>query len=134
QLWLQAGSPVSTFLASPQRVNPDLYEAADLDGAGWFQRFRATTVGMIRPEIFVVILTCTIAALKVFAPVYALTKGGPGTTTIIPSYYAYSEFFQSQQVGYGATIATALTVVIAVVAILFIIVQTRMENREEAIA
>jgi len=133
-VWVQIGYPVVIFMAALQRVDPELYEAAELDGAGWFQRFRAITVGMIRPEIFVVILTCTIAALKVFGPVYALTKGGPGTTTIIPSYYAYSEFFQSQQVGYGATIATALTVVIAVVAIVFIIVQTRMENREEAIA
>lgn len=130
-VWVQIGYPIVIFMAALQRVDPELYEAAELDGAGWFQRFRAITVGMIRPEIFVVVLTCTIAALKVFGPVYALTGGGPGTSTIVPSYYAYSQFFQAQQVGYGATIATALTAVVAVVAVAFVILQTRLERREE---
>ena len=131
-VWVQLGYPIVIFMAALQRVDPELYEAAELDGANWFQRFRAITLGMIRPEIFVVTLTCTIAALKVFGPVYALTGGGPGTSTIVPAYYAYSEFFQSQQVGYGATIATALTIVIAAVSVLFILAQHRMEKKEEA--
>jgi raffinose/stachyose/melibiose transport system permease protein len=131
-VWVQLGYPIVIFMAALQRVDPELYEAAELDGANWFQRFRAITVGIIRPEIFVVTLTCTIAALKVFGPVYALTGGGPGTATIVPAYYAYSEFFQSQQVGYGATIATALTIVIAAVSVAFILVQNRAEKKEEA--
>ncbi len=130
-VWVQLGYPIVIFMAALQRVDPELYEAAELDGANWFQRFRAITVSIIRPEIFVVTLTCTIAALKVFGPVYALTGGGPGTATIVPAYYAYSEFFQSQQVGYGATIATALTIVIAAVSVLFIVFQNRAEKREE---
>lgn len=130
-IWVQLGYPVVIFMAALQRVDPELYEAAELDGANWFQRFRAITISIIRPEVFVVVLTCTIAALKVFGPVYALTGGGPGTSTIVPAYYAYSEFFQSQQVGYGATIATALTVVIAIVSIVFISFQTKLERQEE---
>jgi len=130
-IWVQLGYPIVIFMAALQRVDPELYEAAELDGANWFQRFQAITVGIIRPEIFVVTLTCTIAALKVFGPIYALTGGGPGTATIVPAYYAYSEFFQSQQVGYGATIATALTVVIAAVSVVFILVQNRAEQKEE---
>ena len=127
-IWIQIGYPVVVFMAALQRVDPELYEAAELDGANWWHRFRAITLAAIRPEIFVVTLTCTIAALKVFAPVYALTRGGPGTSTIVPSYYSYSEFFQSQQVGYGATIATALTVVILLVATLFIRAQYKAEE------
>lgn len=130
-VWVQLGYPVVIFMAALQRVDPELYEAAELDGANWFQRFRWITVSIIRPEIFVVTLTCTIAALKVFGPIYTLTRGGPGTSTIVPSYYSYSEFFQNQQVGYGATIATALTVVIVVVAVLFLLVQRRTERAEE---
>lgn len=130
-VWIQIGYPIVIFMAALQRVDPELYEAAELDGANWYHRFKAITVAMIRPEMFVVVLTCTIAALKVFGPVYALTGGGPGTSTIVPSYYAYSQFFQAQQVGYGATIATSLTFIIAIVAIVFIIVQTRLERREE---
>lgn len=131
-VWIQIGYPVVVFMAALQRVDPELYEAAELDGANWFQRFRAITVSIIRPEIYVVTLTCTIAALKVFGPVYVLTRGGPGTSTIVPAYYAYSEFFQSQQVGYGATIATALTIVIALVSILFIRAQNSAERKERA--
>ncbi|MET0932532.1 MAG: sugar ABC transporter permease [Mycetocola sp.] len=130
-IWVQLGYPIVIFMAALQRVDPELYEAAELDGANWFQRFTAITVSIIRPEIFVVTLTCTIAALKVFGPIYALTGGGPGTSTIVPAYYAYSEFFQSQQVGYGATIATALTIVIAAVSIVFIMAQTRLERKDE---
>lgn len=129
-VWVQLGYPIVVFMAALQRVDPELYEAAELDGANWFQRFRSITLSIIRPEVFVVTLTCTIAALKVFGPVYLLTGGGPGNATIVPSYYSYSEFFQSQQVGYGATIATALTVVTVVVAIIFIRAQTRAEDRE----
>ncbi|MWB99839.1 ABC transporter permease subunit [Agromyces sp. MMS17-SY077] len=129
-VWVQLGYPVVIFMAALQRVDPELYEAAELDGANWFQRFRAITVSIIRPEIFVVTLTCTIAALKVFGPVYTLTRGGPGNATLVPSYYSFSEFFQTQQVGYGATIATALTIVIGVVAFFFIRAQNRAERAE----
>ncbi|UFS57701.1 carbohydrate ABC transporter permease [Subtercola endophyticus] len=129
-VWVQIGYPVVIFMAALQRVDPELYEAAELDGANWFQRFRSITVTIIRPEIFVVTLTSTIAALKVFGPIYTLTRGGPGTATIVPSYYSYSEFFQSQQVGYGATIATALTIVIIIVSIFFIKAQNRAERAE----
>ena len=131
-IWVQLGYPVVIFMAALQRVDPELYEAAELDGANWWQRFRAITVSIIRPEIFVVTLTCTIAALKVFGPIFVLTRGGPGTSTIVPSYYAYSEFFQSQQVGYGATVATALTILIAALVVVFIRVQNASERKERA--
>ncbi|MCI1936283.1 MAG: sugar ABC transporter permease [Bifidobacteriaceae bacterium] len=130
-IWIQLGYPVVIFMSGLQRVDPELYEAADLDGANWFQRFRAITLPSIKPEIFVVALTCTIAALKVFAPVYMLTKGGPGTSTMVPSYYSYSQFFQTQQVGYGAAISTALTVVIVIVSIVFTNVQQKAEREDE---
>jgi raffinose/stachyose/melibiose transport system permease protein len=129
-VWVQIGYPVVIFMAALQRVDPELYEAAELDGANWFQRFTSITVSIIRPEIYVVVLTATIAALKVFGPIYALTRGGPGDSTIVPSYYSYSEFFQSQQVGYGATIATALTVVVVAITIIFILAQNRAERLE----
>jgi len=131
-VWVQIGYPVVVFMSALQRIDPQLYEAAELDGANWYQRFRAITLSGIRPEIFVVVLTCTVAALKVFGPVYALTRGGPGDSTVVPSYYSYSEFFTAQRVGYGATIATALTVVVLVVAIFFVRAQFRLAAQEES--
>lgn len=130
-IWIQVGYPLVIFMSGLQRVDPELYEAASLDGANWWQRFLAITLPSIRPEIFVVALTCTIAALKVFGPVYMLTRGGPGTSTIVPSYYSYTQFFQSQQVGYGAAISTALTIVVIIVSIVFTNLQEKVAKEDE---
>lgn len=127
-VWIQLGYPIVIFMSGLQRVDPELYEAASLDGANWWQRFRVITIPSIIPELMVVILTATIGALKTFAPVYLLTKGGPGTATTVPSYYSYNQFFQVQQVGYGATISTALTFVIIIFAVVFTIAQRRVEK------
>ena len=127
-VWIQLGYPIVIFMSGLQRVDPELYEAAGLDGANWWQKFRVVTLPSIIPELLVVILTATIGALKTFAPVYLLTKGGPGTSTTVPSYYSYNQFFQVQQVGYGAAISTALTVVIIVFSIVFTLVQKHVEK------
>jgi raffinose/stachyose/melibiose transport system permease protein len=127
-IWFQIGYPVVMFMAGLQRVNPELYEAADLDGASWLQRFWYVTVHMIRPEIFVVLLTTTIASLKIFAQIFVLTRGGPGDATLVPSYFAYQSFFERADVGYGATIATVMTVIIIMFTIVFLNVQARHES------
>ncbi|WP_431926229.1 carbohydrate ABC transporter permease [Micromonospora wenchangensis] len=129
-IWVQIGYPVVVFMAALQRVDPELYEAAEVDGANWLHRFRAITLPQIRPETFVVALTCTIAALKVFGPIFALTRGGPENATNVPSYFAYYTFFKKLQVGYGSAISTVLTAIIVVVAVVFIAVQARSERRE----
>jgi raffinose/stachyose/melibiose transport system permease protein len=124
-IWVQLGYPVVMFMAGLQRIDPELYEAADLDGASWWQRFRHITVHLIRPEFYVVLVTTTIAALKIFGPVYVLTRGGPSDATLVPSYFAYKNFFQQANVGYGSAISTTLTLIIIVLAIMFIRVQHR---------
>jgi raffinose/stachyose/melibiose transport system permease protein len=122
-VWVQLGFPVVVFMGALQRVDPSLYEAAEIDGASWWRRFLHVTIPQIRPEIFVVLLWCTIAALKVFAPIYVLTKGGPGGATNVPSYFSYFNFFETTQVGYGAAIATVLTVIIVALTAVFLRVQ-----------
>jgi len=129
-IWVQIGYPVVIFMAALQRVDPELYEAAELDGAGWWDRLKAITLPQIRPETFVVALTCTVAALKVFAPVYVLTRGGPEGTTLVPSYYSFLNFFDKSKVGYGAAVATVLTLVIIAVAATILGLQARSERRE----
>lgn len=129
-IWIQIGYPTVIFMSALQRVDPELYEAAEIDGAGWWQRFRAITIAQIKPETFVIVLTCTIAALKVFAPIYVLTRGGPESSTLVPSYYSYLSFFDKSKVGYGAAIATVLTVVIMIVAGAIQFVQNRSARKE----
>ena len=130
-IWVQIGYPVVIFMSALQRVDPELYEAAELDGAGWWRRFGAITIPQIRPETFVVTLTCTVAALKVFGPIYVLTRGGPESSTLVPSYYSYLNFFDKSKVGYGAAVATVLTLVIIVVAVVILALQSRAERREQ---
>lgn len=127
-VWIQLGYGLVIFMAGMARIDPQFHEAAELDGASWLTRFRHITIPQMQPEIFVVLLTTTIAALKVFGPVYVLTKGGPGDATNVPSYYSYSNFFGTLQVGYGAAIATVLTVVVIVLTAVFIKLQAKAEG------
>ncbi|MFG2458450.1 carbohydrate ABC transporter permease [Streptomyces sp. NPDC048523] len=126
-VWVQLGFPLVIFMAGLQRVDPQLHEAAELDGAGWWRRFRHITLPQIRPEIYVVLTWCSIAALKVFGAVYVLTKGGPGGATDVPSYFSFTTFFEKTQVGYGAAISTVLTVIILALSLIGLRLQERTD-------
>jgi raffinose/stachyose/melibiose transport system permease protein len=129
-VWVQLGFPVVIFMAGLQRIDPALQEAAELDGASWWQRFWHVTLPQLRPEIYVVILWCTIAALKVFGAVYVLTKGGPADATNVPSYFSFATFFEKTQVGYGSAIATVMTLIILALAMVGLRFQTRAEDSQ----
>jgi ABC-type sugar transport system permease subunit len=124
-VWFQLGYPVVIFMAALQRTDPALTEAAEIDGATWGQRLRLVIVPQIRPEIYVVLLTCTVASLRAFGWIYALTSGGPGEATQVPSYYSYQSFFTNLNVGYGSAIATVMTVIIVAVSVVFLWAQRR---------
>lgn len=128
-VWFQLGYPLVIFMAAMQRIDPQIMEAAALDGVGWFQRFKLIAI-LIRPEVMVVVLTTTIYALKLFAQIYVLTRGGPGNATLVPSYFAYQNFFEKARVGYGATISTVMTIIIIVLTVLFIRIQMKFEKED----
>jgi len=129
-VWFQLGYPLVIFMAALQRIDPELYEAAALDGASWLQSFFYVTIHLIRPEIYVVVLTTIIHALKVFPPVWLMTRGGPGTATYVASYFSFRNFFEISNVGYGATIATILTIIIVLITVIYLKVQTQQEREE----
>lgn len=124
-IWLQLGYCLVVFMSGLARVDPALQEAAELDGAAWLQRFWTITVPLLKPEIFVVGLTTTIAALKVFAPVFVLTTGGPDNATMVPSQMSYHQFFATNRVGYGAAITTAQMLMTLAICFIFIRIQAR---------
>jgi raffinose/stachyose/melibiose transport system permease protein len=124
-VWLQLGYCLVVFMSGLARVDPSLQEAAELDGAAWLQRFWTITVPLLKPEIFVVGLTTTIAALKVFAPVFVLTSGGPDNATMVPSYLSYHQFFATNRVGYGAAITTTQVLMTVIIGIIFIRIQAQ---------
>ncbi|MDP9796661.1 raffinose/stachyose/melibiose transport system permease protein [Catenuloplanes nepalensis] len=128
-VWVQLGYPVVMFMSGLQRVDPELYEAADLDGAGWWQKFTRIAIHLIKPEIYVVLVTTTISALKIFGQIFVLTRGGPGNSTLVPSYFAWQNFFEKFNAGYGAAISTVLTLIIIVLTYVFLRIQTADERR-----
>lgn len=129
-IWIQIGYTVTIFMSGLARADQSVHEAAAIDGAGWFQRFRMITINQLAPEISVVLLTTTVAALKVFAPVYVMTQGGPGTATNVPAYFSYFNFIQTGKVGYGAAISTVLAILLIAFAIYLLRLQTKQgENR-----
>jgi raffinose/stachyose/melibiose transport system permease protein len=127
-IWMQLGYPLILFMAGLQRIDPELYEAAAIDGASWLQRFCRVTVPLLRPELYVVLVTTTIASLKVFAQIFVLTGGGPGHSTLVPSYFAYQNFFERADVGYGSAISTVMTVMVLLIAAVFLFRQNRDER------
>ena len=129
-VWIQVGYCLVVFMSGLSRIDPSLYEAAELDGAGWWQRLWSITIPMLAPEIFVVVLTTLIAALKLFAPVFVLTAAGPDNATMVPSYLTYYHFFTTQRVGYAAAIAVVQTILTIGLAVIFLRVQARQQAME----
>ena len=96
------------LLASLATLPPDIYEAARLDRAGAWQRFRHITLPLIRPAIVMVVILRMMTALSAFAAIFAATSGGPGSATEILNLYAYRTSFSELNLGYGASLAVVL--------------------------
>ena len=79
-MWNQAPFATLLFLAGMQSISEDLYSAAEVDGAGYWQRFRYVTLPALRPILFLVLVLCTVNGFLMLDLIYILTMGGPGTT------------------------------------------------------
>jgi multiple sugar transport system permease protein len=114
------------LLASLAALPEDLYEAARIDRANAWQRFRRITLPLIRPAIVMVVIMRTMVALTAFAAIFTVTGGGPGTATEILNLYAYRKSFTELSIGYGSTVAVALLILtVAISGMLFAIRRAR---------
>ena len=102
------------LLTGMTKIDPALYEAARIDGAGALQEFRAITVPGLRQEIGVCVTVTVIAALRSFDIVYVTTGGGPGLATMVPGLDIYVLAFQARAVGVASALAVVLIVLILV--------------------
>ncbi|REJ07493.1 sugar ABC transporter permease [Microbacterium bovistercoris] len=114
----QFGSTMVIFLAGLKQIPKELYEAAEMDGAGPWQRFRAVTIPMLSPVMFFNLLLGLIGAFQVFASAYIISNGtgGPAGMTNFITVYMYKRGFSDGQMGYAAAIAWVLLVVVAIIA------------------
>ncbi|OKI64007.1 carbohydrate ABC transporter permease [Micromonospora sp. CB01531] len=112
QVFKNVGLNMVLFLAALQGVPAELYEAAEVDGAGRMRQFWRITVPLISPTILLTSIITVVGSLQVFAQIAVLTQGGPGTSTTVLVYYLYQQAFQFHHFGYGATLSILMFVIV----------------------
>lgn len=116
-VWKGVGWSMMIFLAALQGVPRELEEAAMMDGAGRWQRFRTVTVPAIWPTLLFVTVMLVIGGFNVFTSVLLMTGGGPGGATDVVLTYMYNQAFKFLDFGYGSALAVILSVIVFVLAI-----------------
>ncbi len=113
-LWGIGGSAI-IWLAGLQNIPPHLYEAAAIDGAGEWAKFRNITIPMLSATMFFVLINLLVDALLVFAPIFIVSggtqTGGPANSLLFLMYYIYRKALVEGDLGYAAALAWILTVV-----------------------
>jgi multiple sugar transport system permease protein len=110
-LWGIGGNMI-ILLAGLQGIPDHLYEAARIDGANKWHEFRHVTLPMLSPVLFYVIVISIIASFQIFDNVYVMTRGGPGTATLVYVMYLYQNAFEYQKMGYASAMAWVLFLII----------------------
>lgn len=111
-VWKNVGFYVLIFLAGLQGIPAELYEAARVDGAGRWVRLSRLTIPLLTPTLFFSLIIALIGAFQVFESMFVLTEGGPGDATRTVVMYLYRVAFGSFDMGYAATVAVVLFVII----------------------
>jgi raffinose/stachyose/melibiose transport system permease protein len=127
-VWGAFGFVTTILFAGLQSVDVSLVEAAEIDGANWFQRARYVIVPAIAPVLTLVTAITLIGGFSVIDFILIMTGGGPGTSTEVLGFYAYKNGFQENRVGYGSALSMLITVLTLIAAIAF--VRFRERGRE----
>lgn len=114
-IWQGFGYNMIIFVAGIGSIPQQVYEAAAIDGANWWQRTFRITLPLLTPSIFFAVIMTIISSLQTFAQPFILTSGGPGNSTTTLVYYLYQRGFQGYEMGYASTIAWSLFAIILVV-------------------
>ena len=108
EIWKTTPFAALILLAGLQAIPDELYEAASVDGATAWQKFRRVTLPLVRPALLLALLFRTIDALRVFDLVFVMTQGGPADATNVLQFYGYKKTFAEGMVGYGSAIAVSV--------------------------
>lgn len=121
-VWKTVGLTMLLLMSGMNAIPGDLYEAASLDGAGWWRKLFGITIPLLRPTIALVLILTVISSYLAFDQFFILTQGGPDGSTITVVYLIYRAAFIDFDLGYSA----ALSVILMVVLLLLTIVQFRV--------
>ncbi|MGP3970791.1 carbohydrate ABC transporter permease [Streptomyces sp. 6N223] len=128
-VWWTVGFNFLLYLAALQAIPKHLYEAAELDGAGAWQRFVRVTLPMLNRTTVVVVVLQLLASLKIFDQVYIMTSGGPDDSTRPILQYVYQQGFTGYRIGYASAISYIFFALIVIVSLIHLRLTRR--NREE---
>ena len=125
--WKMTPLAVIFFLAALQSIDPTIYEAARVDGANAFQRFRALTLPALKPTIMVIVVMRTVEKFKAFDIFYLMTRGGPANSTKTLMYDTYLQAFTNLNYSDAATYAYLIALVVALMTLVYV----RLMRRED---
>ena len=117
-IWKSMGYYMILYLSGLQAIPRELYEAAKVDGANAFQRFKNITLPMLTPTTFFVSIMLTIACFKVFDLISVMTNGGPGRATNVLVYHIYNTAFINYEFGYASAISMVLFAIVLTITVI----------------
>jgi raffinose/stachyose/melibiose transport system permease protein len=124
-IWMTYGFCVLIFTAALQGVDPQTYDAANIDGCGSWGQFRHVTIPGLNQSITTVITLMTVWSFSIFDLVMTTTRGGPGFSSYVISYYVYNQGFMVNRVGFGAAASIILTIIVLVASRVIIYVREK---------
>lgn len=127
-VWRDMGYYMVLYLAGLQAIPTELYEAAEVDGASAWQRFRNVTLPSLRHTTFFVVVMLTVSSFKVFDLIVVMTNGGPGRSTTVLSQLIYQEGIGEGKFGYSSAISLVLFLIVLTVTVLQFKIQQRRER------
>ena len=113
-IWKGIGYYMIIYLAALMRVPQELYEACDIDGASFLRKHLTVTIPHIMPTIALVSTISAISAMKVFAEIYVMTKGGPLNSSKTIVYYIYERAFENLDLGFASAMAVVLLIIVMI--------------------
>jgi len=117
-IWISIGFNMIVYLAGLQAIPKDLYESAEIDGAGGWTKFLRITLPLISPTTFFLLITGIIYSFKAFDLIAVLTKGGPAGSTSLMVWYMYESAFVNLKIGYASVIGTVLFVSVLIITLI----------------
>lgn len=126
--WKMAGWYMVIYIAGLQNIDQSLYEAADIDGATGWKKFRYVTFPLIAPAFTINMVLSVERAFKEYDLLFALTGGGPGRASELISMTIYNESFTNKRAGYGSALGVILFLIIVAITLFQMLVLRRREN------
>lgn len=120
-IWKGIGYYMMIYLAGLMSVPKELYEACEIDGANAFRKHLTVTIPHIMPTIALVSTISAISAMKVFAEIYVMTKGGPLNSSKTIVYYIYERAFENLDLGYASAMAVVLLIIVMIFSLINIL-------------